>query len=676
MNRQELRNLVFGSIALVVLFLALELVGRVVAQAWQREDLYPDHHHDYTISGTVLDNAGNPLAGVVIYDGLGHYTLTDGNGIYALTNLPGGGYTIRAIKGGYVFSPAMRWVNLPPSTGGQDFVGIPKRPVIIVPGTGASANWPCFLFGVVCDDPDQWNFAPTVEGYYRALEDRLTAAGYTKWNNHLSYFFYDWRKPPAWNAAKLKAKIDQVKSLTGAPQVDLVAHSQGGLVSRAYIQGSDYGYDVAHLITLGTPHNGIPYLYALWEGGSTYSVGFMESVGLDIVLKNTAILFHEQARLAQFRIQAPSLKDMLPTFDYLYDEDHKDRLKPEIGMIHRNTYLPGLNDGLNTLFARTDVSTFAGTNVPTPLRFYVHDRRWWNPCEWPPKWDDGAPNWGREPQFRSLNGDNTVPTFSAELGAPAHVREFHGVKHGDLPNTPSVANAVLDTLGIQYAYRAQDGAEPQQAPEGLIVLLLHGAAQATVTDPLGRTVGPGGAFIPAAQYVSQPGELTKLVLIPAPAEGRFEIDVQGDGSGAYELSLLDTFTPRPEVVTDTLAFWDSPQSQIEPGAAVNFALDYTEGAGMTANLIAETPMIALPVWAAESTVAGRGQPGQALEIRDATNQALLGNGVVDAEGQFKIALAAKLQYGQRIYPRSGGVDGITVTVDRRATFLPVLYRRH
>ncbi len=53
-------------------------------------------------------------------------------------------------------------------------------------------------------------------------------------------------------------------------------------------------------------------------------------------------------------------------------------MKPEGEMKQRNNYLPGLNANLATLFNRTDVSTFAGTSVSTPLRFYVHGWQWCN----------------------------------------------------------------------------------------------------------------------------------------------------------------------------------------------------------------------------------------------------------------------------------------------------------
>jgi uncharacterized alpha/beta hydrolase family protein len=57
-------------------------------------------------------------------------------------------------------------------------------------------------------------------------------------------------------AIRLKELIDVVKARTGAQQVDIVAHSMGGLVARQYI--SLFGEEnVGYLIMIGTPNHGV-----------------------------------------------------------------------------------------------------------------------------------------------------------------------------------------------------------------------------------------------------------------------------------------------------------------------------------------------------------------------------------------------------------------------------------
>ncbi len=57
-------------------------------------------------------------------------------------------------------------------------------------------------------------------------------------------------------ALRLKEIMDTIKYQTGRPKVIIVAHSMGGIVARRYMQIFGSG-DVAKLITIGTPHQGL-----------------------------------------------------------------------------------------------------------------------------------------------------------------------------------------------------------------------------------------------------------------------------------------------------------------------------------------------------------------------------------------------------------------------------------
>jgi alpha-tubulin suppressor-like RCC1 family protein/pimeloyl-ACP methyl ester carboxylesterase len=63
------------------------------------------------------------------------------------------------------------------------------------------------------------------------------------------------------NADCLKKQLSNIQAATPVTSVVLIAHSMGGLVSRAYIESPVNGYylhNVSRLITLGTPHDGTP----------------------------------------------------------------------------------------------------------------------------------------------------------------------------------------------------------------------------------------------------------------------------------------------------------------------------------------------------------------------------------------------------------------------------------
>jgi pimeloyl-ACP methyl ester carboxylesterase len=81
-------------------------------------------------------------------------------------------------------------------------------------------------------------------------------------------FRYDWHDPIDQNAERLEALVQNGKLFPRGTHVDIVAHSMGGLVSRAYIESVKPGWNGAEqvdtLITIGTPHHGSPLASPAW----------------------------------------------------------------------------------------------------------------------------------------------------------------------------------------------------------------------------------------------------------------------------------------------------------------------------------------------------------------------------------------------------------------------------
>jgi predicted alpha/beta hydrolase family esterase len=74
-------------------------------------------------------------------------------------------------------------------------------------------------------------------------------------------------------AARLAAKVGEIRERTGVTQVTLIAHSMGGLIARAYLRNHG-DKSVNELITLGSPHHGTFHAYmALGENGKQMRPG-------------------------------------------------------------------------------------------------------------------------------------------------------------------------------------------------------------------------------------------------------------------------------------------------------------------------------------------------------------------------------------------------------------------
>lgn len=108
-----------------------------------------------------------------------------------------------------------------------------KDPVIIVAGTFAGQ--------------------PAASVFYAPLAARLRADGYRP---HIFGLPTSGTQDIALTAQALNTFADQVRGQTGAARVDLIGHSQGGLVSRHYVKYLGGSSEVDSVISLGAPHYG------------------------------------------------------------------------------------------------------------------------------------------------------------------------------------------------------------------------------------------------------------------------------------------------------------------------------------------------------------------------------------------------------------------------------------
>ena len=136
---------------------------------------------------------------------------------------------VAALTAALVLITGVGAADAAPTAPGTPAAALATDPVIVVNG----------LFGV--------GFA------YEPLVARLRADGYQVWDFELPTLgTQDIRVTDR----ALNAFADSVRAQTGAAKVDIVSHSEGGLVSRAYVKYEGGAAEVDSLITLGTPNNG------------------------------------------------------------------------------------------------------------------------------------------------------------------------------------------------------------------------------------------------------------------------------------------------------------------------------------------------------------------------------------------------------------------------------------
>lgn len=276
------------------------------------------------------------------------------------------------------------------------------NPIVFVPG----------LFGSLGDDiikgTGDFSFGLSTH-IYRPFLNILNSLGYIEGEN-LFVSFYDWRKSCDYSSEKyLIPTIKKAKEISGKGKVDLICHSMGGLVSRAYIQGKDYNKDVDKLILIGTPNAGAINAYYFWSGGKIPYPKVEENLfykALKIGFTWYFRMFQQLGYLDVLRKTFPSAKDLLPSFKYgdyikVLEKNGEKEFLPIYNMSIQNDFLNGLDE---ENLEDVEIYLIAGNNIKTNKYLLVKDRTTLGR-----KWKDGKP----EGVYTTNLGDGTVTLNSS-----------------------------------------------------------------------------------------------------------------------------------------------------------------------------------------------------------------------------------------------------------------------
>ncbi|HWH32752.1 MAG TPA: hypothetical protein VNU01_08775 [Egibacteraceae bacterium] len=96
-----------------------------------------------------------------------------------------------------------------------------------------------------------WNSSGTV---WTTMIDRFKADGYT--DGQLFNWSYNYRQSNEITAQEVLAKIQDIKTQTGAAKVDVITHSMGGLSSRWCVKFTGCDGSVDGWVSLGGPNHG------------------------------------------------------------------------------------------------------------------------------------------------------------------------------------------------------------------------------------------------------------------------------------------------------------------------------------------------------------------------------------------------------------------------------------
>ncbi|MDD5251260.1 MAG: hypothetical protein PHT12_01330, partial [Patescibacteria group bacterium] len=406
-----------------------------------------------------------------------------------------------------------------------------RHPVVIVPGIMGSWNWNVMLHDSL---PDSWSFSPGNE-YYDGLIGTFEEAGY-EMDTDLFVAFYDWRKSNDVNQAGnsvdsyLIPMIDRAKAACNCGQVDVVAHSMGGLLSRSYIESDRYvgREDVHQLVLVAVPNQGSSTSYGLWEGGripkswdaktKSFMAGYLWSLS-----DNKLFGLTDEGRYLTIHSNVNSVQEFLPTYDYVVRDGET---VPSASLIERNQLLPSMNSNLSTLLSRAHVHTIIGTGEPTVDSIPVVTRS----EDDAPLWVDGRPD-PIDPVANSLLGDGTVLRASATIEGVDSETVIPATHTGILDSSEPVVARILGALPQTYV--------PSPSYADFISYWFASPVSVRITDPQGRVITSDSNGIPGAEYSGESDPAgVKVVFIPDPLPGQYHVELTGVAEGGeYHMAV-------------------------------------------------------------------------------------------------------------------------------------------
>lgn len=415
-----------------------------------------------------------------------------------------------------------------------------RHPVVLIPGILGS--WP--------DNFSGWQIDPILHTYDDLL-GALRSAGYED-GKTLFTLPYDWTQSNTVTAGLLKDKINTIKSVCvvsdtfDCSQVDVVGHSMGGIVARAYIEGTDYQNDVDQLIFIAAPHKGAPNDYLLWEGGDVNEIQFLNYIYKKL-LEVRAELNGYKTRpfydgvMYYVKEMVPSVRELLPIYDYLRDKDSGElRIYPDnypINNFLENLNLPANLSKLSPVKITNILGDYGETTINTlrviPPLLYLLDG----------KWEHGIPenyNLGFTDRGLELGlGDGTVPRASNS--------NFNNIGDTVISNASHLAIVSLAQTAI---IKELTGQEPKTIVRSnpinnLLIFRIFSPADFQIIAPDGKRLGRDFSSTLIFNEVTNgyysgfsSSSTPELAIITDPLPGNYQIKLVGkDNGGDYAFSV-------------------------------------------------------------------------------------------------------------------------------------------
>ena len=401
--------------------------------------------------------------------------------------------------------------------------------------------------------------------FFLGLINTLESEGYQK-NIGLFIFPYDWRLDLKQISVSLKQKIDEIKSQTGAEEVDIVAHSMGGLVTKEYLNNYNDN-KINKFIDIGTPHTGSPKAFKILNYGDNLDATFFFNlIGLSV----------ERVKIISQNM--PAIYELLPSRNYFDDSDNNykyyvfnsinltdrltfDQTKSYLKSEGRNNVLVDRADIFHQEIDDLDPADYGvetynivGCGTPTIGQFYILDNT------------DGHYKYN----IKMINGDGTVPLKSAEAIPAFKTYYVKNAQHALMPSTSGVKELVASILTGKENFNIAPysnlalTADNCQIPNGKIVSF-HSPIELHIYDQSGNHTGPdanGDIENNISGVVYEVIDDNRFAFLPDGVE--YTVKGKATDTGTFDVRIQEMVNGE---VTATTIFSDIP---LTPNTQTNF----------------------------------------------------------------------------------------------------------
>lgn len=369
----------------------------------------------------------------------------------------------------------------------------------------------------------------------------------TQEGENLYCFTYDWRKSNDINALKLSAFIDSVKKWNNCSQVNIIAHSMGGIVAKKYIAmaGPD---NINKLIFIGTPHLGAPEILLALANGKL--LGLLSWITYESEIKRLSRNMYSAHELIpsklynDFSIKNDHTKLNLDLYqsclaskdDENMDHDQMMTFYKEFVFKDGSTFNKDLLDRSDEFRTSIEDVNFGSIKVYNIVGYNNATM-------------DKVSFDGDDVEYSmKLNGDGTVPLRSAEIISKSRKladKTFYikDIAHPSLPESEPVLEIIgglLSEPAVESGFPSEESKIFYEPPEsyaisGYVAGKLNGPAVLNAYDLYKKHTGPltdstweenipGSKYIPC--FLKDPNS-DKAIFLPSDGTYTFTINSQG-----------------------------------------------------------------------------------------------------------------------------------------------------